>query len=151
MEKHIVMTPIWSHKCSTERVSPRSADDTHPAGLTSLFSGTQLLYKGEGSKKCQSLSRVQSFSTPWTTARQPPLSKGFSRQEYWKGIAIPFSRRSFQPRDWTWVSRIEGRFFTIWTTGKTPKVVSNSSLKISPFTKKVRHFTFLKRSNHHCF
>ena len=31
-------------------------------------------------------------------------------------IAISFSRRSSQPRDWTWVSRIAGRHFTIWAT-----------------------------------
>ena len=31
-------------------------------------------------------------------------------------VAIPFSRGSFQPRDWTWVSCIAGRFFTVWTT-----------------------------------
>ena len=29
-------------------------------------------------------------------------------------VDIPFSRGSFQPRDWTWVSHIAGRFFTIW-------------------------------------
>ena len=31
-------------------------------------------------------------------------------------LAIPFSRESSQPRDWTWVSFIAGRFFTIWIT-----------------------------------
>ena len=31
-------------------------------------------------------------------------------------VAISFSRRSSQPRDWTWVSRIVGRRFTIWAT-----------------------------------
>ena len=31
-------------------------------------------------------------------------------------VAIPFSRRSSQPRDWTWASCIAGRFFTIWAT-----------------------------------
>ena len=31
-------------------------------------------------------------------------------------VAIPFSRRSSGPRDWTWVSCIAGRFFTIWAT-----------------------------------
>ena len=31
-------------------------------------------------------------------------------------IAFPFSRESSQPRDWTWVSRIVGRFFTVWAT-----------------------------------
>ena len=30
--------------------------------------------------------------------------------------AISFSRRSSWPRDWTWVSCIAGRFFTIWAT-----------------------------------
>ena len=31
-------------------------------------------------------------------------------------VAISFSRRSSQPRDWTEVSRIVGRPFTIWAT-----------------------------------
>ena len=31
-------------------------------------------------------------------------------------VAISFSRESSQPRDWTWVSYIAGRFFTIWAT-----------------------------------
>ena len=30
------------------------------------------------------------FATPWTIARQPPLSLGFSRQEYWSGLPFPF-------------------------------------------------------------
>ena len=34
-------------------------------------------------------------------------------------IAIPFSRGSSWPRDWTQVSCIAGSFFTIWTTGKS--------------------------------
>ena len=29
------------------------------------------------------------FSTPWTVARQPPLSMRFSRQEYWHGLSCP--------------------------------------------------------------
>ena len=31
-------------------------------------------------------------------------------------VAFPFSRVSSQPRDWTQVSRIAGRFFTSWAT-----------------------------------
>ena len=31
-------------------------------------------------------------------------------------VAISFSRGSSRPRDWTWVSRIAGRRFTIWVT-----------------------------------
>ena len=37
--------------------------------------------------KC--LSRVRLFATPWTVARQAPLSMGFSRQEYWSGLRFP--------------------------------------------------------------
>ena len=35
------------------------------------------------------LSHVQLFVTPWTIARQVPLSMGFSRQEYWCGLPFP--------------------------------------------------------------
>ena len=52
------------------------------------------------------------FATPWTVAHQAPLSMGFSRQEYWRGL--PFSRQSSQPRDWTRVSLTAGGSFTIW-------------------------------------
>ena len=34
-------------------------------------------------------SVVSDSVTPWTVAHQPPLSMGFSRQEYWSGL--PFS------------------------------------------------------------
>ena len=40
----------------------------------------------------------------------------FSRQEYWSGLVIPFSRWSSQPRDRTQVSLIVGRFFIAWAT-----------------------------------
>ena len=35
------------------------------------------------------LSRVQLCVTPWTAARQAPLSMGFSRQEYGSGLPFP--------------------------------------------------------------
>ena len=37
----------------------------------------------------KSLSCVGLFATPWTVARQAPLSMGFSRQEYWSGLPCP--------------------------------------------------------------
>ena len=39
--------------------------------------------------KCWSLSHVWLFVTPWTVARQAPLSKEFSRPEYWSGSPFP--------------------------------------------------------------
>ena len=35
-------------------------------------------------------------------------------------VAISFSRGSSRPWDWTWVSCIAGRFFTIWATREAP-------------------------------
>ena len=40
----------------------------------------------------QSVSRSvvsNSFATQWTIAHQAPLSMGFSRQEYWRGLPCP--------------------------------------------------------------
>ena len=34
-------------------------------------------------------SCVQLFATPWTIARQAPLSTEFSRQEYWSELPCP--------------------------------------------------------------
>ena len=34
----------------------------------------------------QSLTHFRLFATPWTIARQAPLSMGFSGQEYWDGL-----------------------------------------------------------------
>ena len=49
-------------------------------------------------------SHVRFFATLWTVTRQAPLSMWFSRQEYLECVAIPFSRGSSQPRDWTYIS-----------------------------------------------
>ena len=47
-------------------------------------------------------------------------------------IAIFFSRGSSQPRNWTQVSRIAGRFFTSWTTGEAPLPLSHLGNAILP-------------------
>ena len=48
----------------------------------------------------------------------PPGSSvhGIFQARILEWVAIPFSRRSSQPRDWTWISWTAGRFFTIWAT-----------------------------------
>ena len=65
--------------------------------------------------KVKSLSHVRLFAAPWTVAYQtpPPI---ISRQEYWSGFAISYSRGSSQPMDQIQVSLIAGRFFTVWAT-----------------------------------
>ena len=40
--------------------------------------------------KVKLLSRVQLLATPWTAAYQAPLFMGFSRQEYWSRVPLPY-------------------------------------------------------------
>ena len=44
--------------------------------------------------KVKSLSHVQLFATLWTVAYQASPSMEFSRQEYWSGGAIAFSKKN---------------------------------------------------------
>ena len=45
-------------------------------------------------------------------------ARGIFQVRILERVAIPFSRGSSQSRDWTCVSSIAGRFFTIWATCK---------------------------------
>ena len=42
-----------------------------------------------GKARKRSSSVVSDSVTPWTVARQAPLSMGFSRQGYWSGLPFP--------------------------------------------------------------
>ena len=52
---------------------------------------TILIYRllGFSAAAVQSLSRIRLFVTLWTVVCQAPLSMGFSRQEYWRGLPCP--------------------------------------------------------------
>ena len=54
--------------------------------MTNKFTGLDLI---EYLMKYGQFSRVRLFATPWTVARQVPLSMGFSRQEYWSRLPFP--------------------------------------------------------------
>ena len=49
---------------------------------------------------------------------QASLSLGFSKPGILEWVAIFFTQRSSQPRDQTHISRIIGRFFSWWASGK---------------------------------
>ena len=52
--------------------------------------------------------------------------RGILQARILEWVAIPFSRVSSWPRDWTWVFCIVGRFFTFWATREAP--LGNSKL-----------------------
>ena len=64
-------------------------------------------------------SVVSDSVTPWTIARQPPLSTGILQARILDWVAIS-SRGSSWPRNQTQVSSIAGGFFTVWATREAP-------------------------------
>ena len=60
---------------------------SHPKSLLHCL-GIRFL-KSPWKWKCQSLSCVRLFGSPWTIVHQAPLSIEFSRQEYWSGLPFP--------------------------------------------------------------
>ena len=69
-----------------------------------------------GKKKVKSLGRVQLFVTLWIVAYQALSVHGILQARLLEWVAISFSRGSSRPRDWTQVSHIAGRRFTLWAT-----------------------------------
>ena len=53
-------------------------------------------------------------------AHQSPLSMGILQARIRKWVAIPSSRGSSQPGDWTQLSCIAGGFFSIWSAREAP-------------------------------
>ena len=48
-----------------------------------------VLHNTETQNTLGRFSHVQLFATPWTASHQAPLSVGFSKQEYWRGLPCP--------------------------------------------------------------
>ena len=67
--------------------------------------------------------------TPRTVACQL-LCHGILQARILAWVAISFSRGSSQPRDWTWVSCIAGRFFTVWATREAHRLY-NLKVKVN--------------------
>ena len=61
---------------------------------------------------CPTLCNPMDYNPPGSSIH------GILQARILEWIAIPFCRRSSRPRDWTQVSCIAGRFFTVWATRK---------------------------------
>ena len=68
----------------------------------------------------QSLGRVRLFATPWTAARQAPLSVGFPWQEHWSRLPFPSPGDLADPGVEPASPALAGRFFTTEQPGKSP-------------------------------
>ena len=71
--------------------------------------------ESEVTQSCLTLCHPMDCSLPGSSVHESFQARVLER------VAISSSRESSQPRDWTRVSRIAGRRFTIWATRKAPK------------------------------
>ena len=130
MTTPILMTKsnVRKGNCKTKRVweslKAKARDVSPPLVNANVFLTNQIikiLHNVFGTNNCEptvstakwkwkSLSRVLLFATPWTIQ-----SMEFPGQNTGVG-SLSLSRGSSQPRDWTQVSRVAGRFFTSWAT-----------------------------------
>ena len=94
------------------------------------------------------LSHVQVFVTPWTVARQAPLSVGFSRQEYCSGLSCPplgnLPNPGIEPTSLA-SPALAGRFFTTVDTWETQlwcryMVKSSNHTWSHVYTHKIKSF-----------
>ena len=84
-----------------------------------------------------------------TVARRAPVSMRFSRQRYWSGLAISFSKGSPHPKDRTRVFCTAGRVFTGWATRgeRTLNWLMVNSTSTHAHVKLIRHTYFLLKRN----
>ena len=73
--------------------------------------------------ECHSMlsrSVTSDSATPWTVACQASLFMEIPQARILELVAMPFSRGSSPPRNWTGVSCIVGRFFISWPAREAP-------------------------------
>ena len=96
-------------------------------------------------RKVKSLSHVR-LCDPMDCSLPGSLVHGVFQASGLEWVAIPFSRRSSRPRDWTQVSHAVGRRFTIWAT----REVSWCSIIISWRNKLILKFRKTKHNTSFC-
>ena len=86
-------------------------------------------------------SRVQLLVTPWTVARQIPLSMGFSSQGYWSGLLFPSPGDLPDPR-------IEARSPSLQADSSLSEPPGSLSFTISLSSLKLISLASVMPSNH---
>ena len=76
--------------------------------------GSPILCMSEVAQSCPTLCDPMDYSPPGSSIHR--IFQG----RVLEGVVISFSRGSSRPRDWTQVSRIAGRHFTVWATREVP-------------------------------
>ena len=97
-------------------------------------------------------SVVSAYSvTPWTVARQAPLSTGFPRQEYWSGLPFPFPGDFSDPGTEPASPAVAGRFFTAEPLGKPIHMLTLMHIRLRTKSVNLMGSIRLQRTDYFCF
>ena len=77
---------VWSHRQQPTRLPVPGILQARTLEWVAISFSSAWKWKVKG----KSLSRIRFLATPWTAAYQAPPSMGFSRQEYWSGVPLPY-------------------------------------------------------------
>ena len=115
----------WRHKSYADGVWKRDSFQKRELSLYKSLLHVYKLYSGSHTVMVEVvvslLSCVQLFVT--MDCSLPGTSVlGILQTRILEWAAIPFSRRSFQARDWTQVYCIAGWFFTVWVNKEVPVI-----------------------------
>ena len=100
---------VFSERC-TEKL-PLRVDFIHRGSVLPVYVFVFVIV----AQLCLILCNPMDYSPPSSSVH------GISQARILEWVTISFPRGSFQPRDWTVVSCIAGRFFTIWATRGCPR------------------------------
>ena len=94
--------PVWTPSTSTDQrgtfsltlclsllIRKMGLVEIAVLGSIDSINSSQETFKSTAVATVCYFSCAQRFATPWTVARQAPLSVGFARQEYWSGLPCP--------------------------------------------------------------
>ena len=116
-----------SESCSVMSDSVTPWTVAHQAPLSMGFPRQEywsgLSFPSLGEKAMAPHSSTLAWEIPWTKAAVHGVAEGQTRLS-----DFTFSRGSSWPRDWTQVSCIAGRFFSIWATREAPMLLQMALL-----------------------
>ena len=98
-----------------------------PLGPYNFYPLTSCVWS-EIAQSCPTLCKPMDCSLPGSSIH------GIFKARILEWVAISFSRRSSRPRDWTQVSRIVGRHFTLWATREVFNIILHSK-RLNTFPK----------------
>ena len=101
----------------------------HHCGCTSPASGSVTLSKDLVCACTLSCLSYPTLLTLWTVAYQPPLSMGFSRQEYWGGVPCPSPGDLPHPGIEPGSLALQADSFTVWAIRKGQRFDASVHLK----------------------